>query len=168
MIAADTGNSVRERINLHLCLEVQPGRKRESTPGNCIVRLVRARRIRSGQPAEVDVVDVGSTVNEVPPRIVHHAERVHTDFEFLAFRQANPLHQVHIEIRVRGSFDPLATHCPDNAGSRAGENRIAVGVLQDLIRKRAAKRLRRRDIAACGVGDLLKVGEVRGPVRCVR
>ena len=76
--------------------EIQPRRERKPPAGYRVVGLVRSRRIGSRQSSEVDVIDIRATVDEIPSRIIHHADGIHADFKFLSFTEANPFHQVDI------------------------------------------------------------------------
>src|SRR5688572_14466507 len=101
-------------------LEIKSRGESEPAAGDCVVGLVRSRRIGGGESAKVNVVNVRAAVYKVPPRVVHDAECVNSKFEFLPFRDSDTFHKVYIEVCVSRGLDPLAAEGAHGSGRWIG------------------------------------------------
>src|SRR5437667_7203087 len=102
--------------------ERQTGSKSKPSVGDNKVGLgYSASRIRCRQSSEIDAIDIVGTGEKDPPRVVHHVNGVHADFELFPFGNPDPLHHGEVQVGVTWSFDPRPAKAADGSGSRLGK-----------------------------------------------
>ena len=125
-------------------LEIKPGIECKPSVRYRIVRLISAGGIGSRQFSEVRIIDIQNSRcrrHKCPPRIVHHIDAIDPNLEFPPFGNTDPFHQIHVEIGMRGPFDPLSPERSNRTRRGIGKDDIIVSISESPVAERTLKRL---------------------------